>query len=331
MSALKSVGRAAYAALIETPTFRLYFVVFFGAIIVFGLIYSFLPSNHGWAPQERQNFWSHIWEGLYFSVVTITSLGYGDLQPRGFSRILAGIEVVLGLTLIGLMIAKLTSERVSHFVSSIYVSDTQRNLIDFASKFHVANENIHRSMNNLSRHLHRSPSRPGTDRAPADGERESLAGEIDSAKVHFTQAVTNFMIHSNTYNEYLLQATDSGKYLQLISEIHVTTLVSALTNVLSSLNRSIVVLTPLSDFGRIMASLMGVPKADLSDIAFIHKRAARLIADNSESAKVKEQCEQIQRLCDSIGVALRQAPEQQAPDQVFRGDEPMESQPDERA
>lgn len=330
MRAVNSVRRILYTALIEAPSFRLYFFIFFAAIILFGLIYSFLPTNHGWMPQEQQDIWSHIWEGLYFSVVTITSLGYGDLQPKGFSRILAGIEVVLGLTLIGLMIAKLTSERVSHFVSSIYVSDTQRNLVDFASKFQVASENIQRNLTSLSRHLQRSPLPPSQDQAPAGGESESFVGEIDSAKIRFTQSVTNFTIHSNTYDEYLLQATDSGKYLQLISEAHITTLVSALANVLSSLNRSIVVLTPFSVSSGVTASLMGVPKADLSDVAAIHKRAARLISDNSESQEVNQKCKEIQKLCDSISVALMQAPEQQAPDQVFRGDEPMGSQDDER-
>jgi len=33
---------------------------------------------------------------LYFSVVTFTTLGYGDIIPLGISRLFAGIEALLG-------------------------------------------------------------------------------------------------------------------------------------------------------------------------------------------------------------------------------------------
>jgi hypothetical protein len=38
---------------------------------------------------------------LYFSAETYTSLGYGDVVPRGDVRLLAGIEALNGLLLIG--------------------------------------------------------------------------------------------------------------------------------------------------------------------------------------------------------------------------------------
>ncbi len=38
---------------------------------------------------------------LYFSLVTYTSLGYGDIVPLGPARILAGVESLVGLVLIG--------------------------------------------------------------------------------------------------------------------------------------------------------------------------------------------------------------------------------------
>jgi hypothetical protein len=37
---------------------------------------------------------------LYFSLVTYTSLGYGDVVPLGPARILAGVESLVGLVLI---------------------------------------------------------------------------------------------------------------------------------------------------------------------------------------------------------------------------------------
>jgi len=41
------------------------------------------------------------WEALYFSVVTITTVGYGDMRPLpGWGRFLAGSEAVMGIILL---------------------------------------------------------------------------------------------------------------------------------------------------------------------------------------------------------------------------------------
>ncbi len=47
---------------------------------------------------------------MYFSSVTITTIGYGDIVPvSGLSRILVGLESVLGIVMIGLFINSLSS------------------------------------------------------------------------------------------------------------------------------------------------------------------------------------------------------------------------------
>jgi hypothetical protein len=43
-------------------------------------------------------------EALYFSVVTFTSLGYGDISPVGFSRLLASTEALIGVFMISLFV-----------------------------------------------------------------------------------------------------------------------------------------------------------------------------------------------------------------------------------
>jgi hypothetical protein len=42
-----------------------------------------------------------IWTYLYFSAETYTSLGLGDLVPRGELRFLVGLETLVGLLMIG--------------------------------------------------------------------------------------------------------------------------------------------------------------------------------------------------------------------------------------
>jgi hypothetical protein len=55
------------------------------------------------------------WDALYFSFVTITTLGYGDIQPLGFSRVIAATEsiwgLLFGIALLGRFVASLPIDR----------------------------------------------------------------------------------------------------------------------------------------------------------------------------------------------------------------------------
>jgi hypothetical protein len=48
-------------------------------------------------------------DALYFSVVTETTLGAGDIQALGFSRLLVCLQVFVGLALGGVVVARITS------------------------------------------------------------------------------------------------------------------------------------------------------------------------------------------------------------------------------
>ena len=47
-------------------------------------------------------------EGIYFSVVTETTVGYGDAVPIGYSKLFACLQVIGGLAIAGLFIARIT-------------------------------------------------------------------------------------------------------------------------------------------------------------------------------------------------------------------------------
>ena len=59
-----------------------------------GSIYSFLC---GWL---SGNFNGTLTDAAYFSFTTYTTLGFGDIEPTGHLRFLAGIESLTGLVLI---------------------------------------------------------------------------------------------------------------------------------------------------------------------------------------------------------------------------------------
>ncbi|MGB5122381.1 MAG: potassium channel family protein [Vibrio fluvialis] len=83
---------------------RVYGFIYLSLIPLFGLVFYFLPETIG---KEVS-----LIESFYFSAVTITTLGYGDISPiDDLGRVIAATESVLGITLIGLFLNALSRVR----------------------------------------------------------------------------------------------------------------------------------------------------------------------------------------------------------------------------
>ena len=54
---------------------------------------------------------SGLFSAIYFSAVTATSVGYGDIVPSGIARVLAIAEGIAGLILFGCVVSKFVSRR----------------------------------------------------------------------------------------------------------------------------------------------------------------------------------------------------------------------------
>ena len=61
-----------------------------------------------------------LFAAIYFSFVTATSLGYGDLVPVGAIRLLAVGEGAAGLLLFGLLVSRLVSRRQEQLIEEIH-------------------------------------------------------------------------------------------------------------------------------------------------------------------------------------------------------------------
>ena len=96
--------------IVEDVPMLWYIMGFIAVVVGFGALYKlFTPMGHGIGENLKPLSDITFWTGIYFSVVTISSLGYGHMHPMGFSKALACIEVLLGIAVIGIMIAKVTS------------------------------------------------------------------------------------------------------------------------------------------------------------------------------------------------------------------------------
>ena len=110
--------------LIESLSPAQIFFVWLGMVVLCGLLYwltgfsrrpGLVDSGHPIAGTLEG-----LLSALYFSFVTTTSVGYGDVLPLGPVRILSIFEAVTGLLIFGALVAKFVSRRQDELVRDIY-------------------------------------------------------------------------------------------------------------------------------------------------------------------------------------------------------------------
>jgi hypothetical protein len=85
-----------------------------GLVLFFATMYfslgQWLPA-HAPAPLGTETLLQRLGDSIYFSVITSTTVGYGDIVPQGFSKALAGLQSVIAFFVFGLCISKLVSNK----------------------------------------------------------------------------------------------------------------------------------------------------------------------------------------------------------------------------
>ena len=79
---------------------------------------------------------------IYFSFVTATSIGYGDILPVGFARVVAVTEAISALLIFGAVVAKFVSHRQDELVSEIH-------RITFEERLDRVQTNLHMVISDL--------------------------------------------------------------------------------------------------------------------------------------------------------------------------------------
>ena len=172
----QTVPQKALTYLIEEVSLRTYLLVFAVVVIGCGWLYSHLTANGHGVNVASLGFL----DGVFFSIVTVTSLGYGDLYPVGFSRVIAGAEVLFGLAFMGIMIAKVTSRRLSYHVQRLFVSDAQQRLDNFEARFATMQVPLMEVTKQLGDIYLRTPEPrpPGADKTEVLARIRSSIGEL---------------------------------------------------------------------------------------------------------------------------------------------------------
>ena len=289
----------------ESPLW-VWIVGFFLIVLVFGLIFAWLtPLGYGMENPSSPDRSFDFWQGLYFSVVTVSSLGYGDLHPTGISKVLAGVEVVMGLGLIGIVIAKLTLKRVSHFVSRLFASETKRQLQNFVAMFDLVRMELRGLLDELSREYQPTPAQTEPEQKSNPDIEHSLRKVLDRLLVSTTE-----------FHEYIRVEGSDRSYFTLEPVSSFTQLAEAVEEALFLLGQSIVMFPIKSNPSILNEVLTYTNRRTLDSIVTLQTETSDLIISGRKiDATVRKSFERIPSLCSRIDQSLLVVDEQ--PDQAF--------------
>jgi potassium channel LctB len=100
------------------------FMAWLGLTLSFSMLYWLAGLDHHSGLFESGRGLDGSLHGLvsaiYFSFVTVTSVGYGDVVPRGMARMVAVVEAIAGLLIFGAAVAKFASHRQDEVVREIH-------------------------------------------------------------------------------------------------------------------------------------------------------------------------------------------------------------------
>ena len=80
---------------------------------------------------------SGLVHAVYFSFVTVTSIGFGDIVPAGTARVVAILEAAAGLLMFGIIISKLVSRRQEQLTEEIHRTTFEDRLGRIRTNLHL--------------------------------------------------------------------------------------------------------------------------------------------------------------------------------------------------
>src|SRR3989344_6396839 len=126
-------------------TFFDMFMLWVLIVSIFGTTYYFSSSQESYLFYAKSGeIVSEISDSLYFSFITATSTGFGDIVPHGNFKTIAIFEAVFGLVLLATLTSKLVSIKEDAILNEIYEISFSERLSRLRSSFLVFRQNMGR-------------------------------------------------------------------------------------------------------------------------------------------------------------------------------------------
>lgn len=296
--------------LVEDVSLFMYAVSFVVGVVAFGVAYYLLtPSGHGIGQNLIPLSDITPLGGIYFSIVTVSSLGYGDMHPMGASKALACAEVLMGLAVIGIMIAKVTSQRLSYHVSRLFSSDAQRRLEKIAAEFETAQNRLAEITTELASIYQSTPvGTSNGDKAPLLSNFREVIGTLHAKCVGF--------------RDYFSDETAQSNYFRIAPVNAVVRVGDIVDKVFFRLGQFIISLSPQSR----TEILDSHNRQRISEAIDSQKQVCSMVRQYATDGEILAAFQRIEETCKQLPASYFAVPQELQPDQVLQGtDEPQQS------
>ena len=196
---LSSIKRAIAIWIDQTRLVQFLYIFALG-IVVFGSVYYILTQcGQGLASTTTPPTEITPWTSIYFSVVTISTLGYGDIVPKGVSKFLVCAEVLFGLTIMGIIVAKLTSGRLSYHVRRLFRTDIQKRLEAYLLDFETVRDTFALLSPRINTAFQETPNA-----APSNQQATCIT--------EFRRTLNNLHLRTSNFCREIIYETEQGDF-----------------------------------------------------------------------------------------------------------------------
>ena len=108
----KKSARLPLLEAITSASYPQLFTLWITLNIVFALLYFLISTYsdlHGLTDLFEIEQRTRLFNSLYFSFITATTTGYGDILPMGFSKVLACVQAIVAFLIFAIFISRLST------------------------------------------------------------------------------------------------------------------------------------------------------------------------------------------------------------------------------
>src|SRR3989338_7215616 len=124
----------------------------FGFAIFYWLMAHYMPEHGPTIIAHSTSSWEAFGNSLYFSIITATSTGYGDIVPIGFSKFLASIQSIISLSTFAILITKLVSRNQDVALQQVQRLTSEESLHNLFDEFFLIRKDCDRFMQEIDEH-----------------------------------------------------------------------------------------------------------------------------------------------------------------------------------
>jgi potassium channel LctB len=136
--------------LFDKMTFLNIFLVWACTVIIFGVVYHVFSNGSSYLFYQVKNQpVASVYDSIYFSFITATTTGFGDIVPIGFFKGMALAEVIFGLLLLAIVTSKLVSIKQDVILDEIYEISFNERISRIRSALILFRQNIGRVLSHV--------------------------------------------------------------------------------------------------------------------------------------------------------------------------------------